>query len=151
MAPKGMSFRITLLLHCSKALSFIDTSQHLSCVVQADSGSFVSIAAVRAAGKTGDKSKAKALKAAKAVKRSTWRQSRKPRYSTVFHRPKTFEAPRKPKFPRLRYRCTIVLGQTGQIWSMCCHMKESPGQSNDDTANRNLHICSRMIVMRKLL
>lgn len=54
-------------------------------------------------GKTGDKSKAKALKAAKAVKRSTWRQSRKPRYSTVFHRPKTFEAPRKPKFPRLRY------------------------------------------------
>lgn len=64
----------------------------------------------RTAGKTGDKSKAKALKAAKAVKRSTWRQSRKPRYSTVFHRPKTFEAPRKPKFPRLRYICTTVLG-----------------------------------------
>ncbi|KAL0051287.1 hypothetical protein WJX82_004969 [Trebouxia sp. C0006] len=47
------------------------------------------------------KSKAQALKALKSVKRSTWRQSRKPRYSTVFHRPKTFEAPRKPKYPRL--------------------------------------------------
>lgn len=50
------------------------------------------------------KSKAQALKALKSVKRSTWRQSRKPRYSTVFHRPKTFEAPRKPKYPRLRYK-----------------------------------------------
>ena len=49
------------------------------------------------------KSKTKAVKALKAVKRSTWRQSRKPRYSTVFHRPKTLKEPRKPKYPRLRY------------------------------------------------
>ena len=49
------------------------------------------------------KSKTKAVKALKAVKRSTWRQSRKPRHSTVFHRPKTLKEPRKPKYPRLRY------------------------------------------------
>ena len=75
------------------------------CCTDADIGTSFRFGLVYASGiKKDGKSKAQALKALKSVKRSTWRQSRKPRYSTVFHRPKTFEAPRKPKYPRLRYK-----------------------------------------------
>lgn len=53
---------------------------------------------------TGKDTKAtKAAKAAKAVKKNTWKKERKPRYSVVFHRPKTFKAARDPKYPRIRY------------------------------------------------
>ena len=41
-------------------------------------------------------------KAAKAVKKSSFKNSRKPRYSVVFHRPKTLIRAREPKFPRVR-------------------------------------------------
>lgn len=51
--------------------------------------------------KPADKKSQKAQKALKAVKKSTWKQNRKPRFSTTFHRPKTFEAPRAPKYPRI--------------------------------------------------
>lgn len=44
----------------------------------------------------------KAAKAAKAVKKSQWKKTRKPRYSVVFHRPKTLIRSRDPKFPRVR-------------------------------------------------
>ncbi|KAL4858103.1 60S ribosomal protein L23a [Chlorella vulgaris] len=44
--------------------------------------------------------KGKAGKAAKAVKKSTFKKTRKPRYSVVFHRPKTLVRSRDPKFPR---------------------------------------------------
>ena len=75
------------------------------CCTDAVIGTSFRFGLVYASGiKKDGKSKAQALKALKSVKRSTWRQSRKPRYSTVFHRPKTFEAPRKPKYPRLRYK-----------------------------------------------
>lgn len=76
-----------------------------ACCTDAVIGTSFRLGLVYAPGiKKDGKSKAQALKALKSVKRSTWRQSRKPRYSTVFHRPKTFEAPRKPKYPRLRYK-----------------------------------------------
>lgn len=45
----------------------------------------------------------KAAKAAKAVKKNTWKKERKPRYSVVFHRPKTLKVARDPKYPRVRY------------------------------------------------
>ncbi|EFN52061.1 hypothetical protein CHLNCDRAFT_139288 [Chlorella variabilis] len=47
--------------------------------------------------------KSKAAKAAKAVKKSQFKKARKPRYSVVFHRPKTLVRSRDPKFPRIRY------------------------------------------------
>ena len=47
-------------------------------------------------------SKAKAQKAAKQVKKSTWKKQRKPRFSVVFHRPKTLKHQRDPKYPRIR-------------------------------------------------
>ena len=46
--------------------------------------------------------KAKAQKAAKQVKKSTWKKQRKPRFSVVFHRPKTLKHQRDPKYPRIR-------------------------------------------------
>eukprot|EP00891_Asterochloris_glomerata_P005541 jgi/Astpho2/5541/fgenesh1_pm.00079_%23_11_t len=49
----------------------------------------------------GKDSKAKAQKALKAVKKGTWKQTRKPRFSVVFHRPKTQTQEREPKYPRL--------------------------------------------------
>uniref|UniRef100_A0A6U1HLU8 Large ribosomal subunit protein uL23c n=1 Tax=Tetraselmis chuii TaxID=63592 RepID=A0A6U1HLU8_9CHLO len=45
-------------------------------------------------------SKAKAAKAAKAVKAGTAKKTRKPRYSVVFHRPKTLQKTRDAKYPR---------------------------------------------------
>jgi large subunit ribosomal protein L23Ae len=45
--------------------------------------------------------KSKAAKAAKAVKKSQFKKTRKPRYSVVFHRPKTLVRSRDPKFPRV--------------------------------------------------
>ncbi|CAL8467947.1 g7485 [Coccomyxa elongata] len=44
--------------------------------------------------------KGKAEKALKAVKKTTFKQQRKPRYSVVFHRPKTLKHSRDPKYPR---------------------------------------------------
>ncbi len=46
--------------------------------------------------------KAKAQRAAKQVKKSTWKKQRKPRFSVVFHRPKTLKHARDPKYPRIR-------------------------------------------------
>jgi hypothetical protein len=48
------------------------------------------------------KSKPAAAKAARAVKKGSWKKSRKPRYSVTFHRPKTLVHARNPKFPRQR-------------------------------------------------
>jgi len=45
----------------------------------------------------------KARKAAKAVKKSQWKKTLKPRYSAVFHRPRTLKRTRTPKVPRIRY------------------------------------------------
>mmetsp|Transcript_19841 Transcript_19841/g.47326 ORF Transcript_19841/g.47326 Transcript_19841/m.47326 type:complete len:146 (-) Transcript_19841:76-513(-) len=47
-----------------------------------------------------DTKKSKALKAAKAVKTGEVKKTRKPRYSVVFHRPKTLKKARNPKYPR---------------------------------------------------
>ena len=47
-------------------------------------------------------SKAKASKAAKAVKKGIFKKQHKPRYSVVFHRPKTLKKAREPKYPRVR-------------------------------------------------
>jgi large subunit ribosomal protein L23Ae len=47
--------------------------------------------------------KAKAAQAAKAVKKGTYtKKARKPRYSVVFHRPKTLKRARNPKYLRTR-------------------------------------------------
>ena len=56
------------------------------------------------AGGSGGKAdaKGKAQKALKAVKKSTFKRERKPRYSVVFHRPKTLKHQRDPKYPRRR-------------------------------------------------
>merc|ERR1711976_137392 len=43
---------------------------------------------------------ATAAKAAKAVKKGSFAKTRKPRYSVVFHRPKTLKRTRDPKYPR---------------------------------------------------
>ncbi len=48
--------------------------------------------------------KALATKAAKAVKKGTFtKKARKPRYSVVFHRPKTLQRTRSPKYLRRRW------------------------------------------------
>eukprot|EP00798_Chlamydomonas_sp_ICE-L_P017657 gene17657-24004_t len=44
--------------------------------------------------------KATAAKAAKAVKKGSFKKERKPRFSVVFHRPKTLKRSRDPKYPR---------------------------------------------------
>ncbi len=49
-----------------------------------------------------DATKAKAAAAAKAVKKGSFKKSRTPRYSVVFHRPKTLKRTRDPKFARIR-------------------------------------------------
>ena len=54
------------------------------------------------AGQAKEPAKAKAQKAAKQVKKSTWKKQRKPRFSVVFHRPKTLKHQREPKYPRAR-------------------------------------------------
>ena len=46
--------------------------------------------------------KAQATKAAKAVKKGTFKRSRKPRFSVVFHKPKTLKRSRDPKYTRIR-------------------------------------------------
>ncbi|CAK0765026.1 60S ribosomal protein L23A [Coccomyxa viridis] len=51
-------------------------------------------------GQAKEPAKAKAQKAAKQVKKSTWKKQRKPRFSVVFHRPKTLKHQREPKYPR---------------------------------------------------
>lgn len=43
-----------------------------------------------------------AAKAAKAVKKGSFKKSRKPRFSVVFHRPKTLKRTRDPKYARIR-------------------------------------------------
>jgi large subunit ribosomal protein L23Ae len=48
----------------------------------------------------GKDAKATAAKAAKAVKKNTWKKSLKPRYSVVFHRPKTLKRTRDPKYAK---------------------------------------------------
>jgi len=48
----------------------------------------------------GKDAKGKAAQAAKAVKKNTWKKSLKPRYSVVFHRPKTLKRTRTPKYSR---------------------------------------------------
>eukprot|EP00878_Enallax_costatus_P031794 GHUV01034841.1.p3 GENE.GHUV01034841.1~~GHUV01034841.1.p3 ORF type:complete len:120 (-),score=44.40 GHUV01034841.1:1159-1518(-) len=48
----------------------------------------------------GKDAKATASKAAKAVKKNTWKKSLKPRFSVVFHRPKTVKRTRDPKYQR---------------------------------------------------
>lgn len=50
----------------------------------------------------GKDAKGKAAAAAKAVKKNTWKKSLKPRYSVVFHRPKTLKRTRTPKYTRTR-------------------------------------------------
>lgn len=55
--------------------------------------------------------KDKASKAAKAVKKSQWKKARKPRYSVVFHRPKTLVRSRDPKVPRVRYVFEEMMSQ----------------------------------------
>lgn len=51
---------------------------------------------------TAKDAKGKAAAAAKAVKKNTWKKSMKPRYSVVFHRPKTLKRTRTPKYPHKR-------------------------------------------------
>jgi hypothetical protein len=51
---------------------------------------------------TAKDAKGKAAAAAKAVKKNTWKKSLKPRYSVVFHRPKTLKRTRTPKYPHKR-------------------------------------------------
>jgi large subunit ribosomal protein L23Ae len=46
--------------------------------------------------------KTQAAKAAKAVKKGTFKRTRKPRYSVVFHRPSTLKRTRDPKYTRIR-------------------------------------------------
>lgn len=59
-----------------------------------------SISPVTYAAKTD--AKATATKAAKAVKKGIVKRERKPRYSVVFHRPKTLQRSRTPKYARVR-------------------------------------------------
>ena len=46
--------------------------------------------------------KAQAAKAAKAVKKGSFKRTRTPRFSVVFHRPKTLKRSRDPKYTRVR-------------------------------------------------
>jgi hypothetical protein len=59
----------------------------------------------------GKDAKATASKAAAAVKKNSWARTRKPRYSVVFHRPKTLKRTRDPKYTRTRcVACLFVQG-----------------------------------------
>jgi large subunit ribosomal protein L23Ae len=51
---------------------------------------------------TGKDAKATAAAAAKAAKKNTWKKHRKMRTSVVFHRPKTLQRKRTPKYVRNR-------------------------------------------------
>jgi large subunit ribosomal protein L23Ae len=51
---------------------------------------------------TTDDAKAKATKAAKTVKKNTHTKKRRVRTSVVFHRPRTLQLARTPKFPKQR-------------------------------------------------
>lgn len=53
--------------------------------------------------------KGKAASAAKAVKKNTRKKSLKPRYSVVFHRPKTLKRTRTPKYTRTRCVCMFCV------------------------------------------
>lgn len=61
----------------------------------------------------GNDAKAKAAKAAKAVKKSVIKKYRKPRYSTTFHRPKTLKRTRDPKYAR--QRCAAASTRSSNI------------------------------------
>lgn len=63
--------------------------------------------------------KSKAAKAAKAVKKSQFKKTRKPRYSVVFHRPKTLVRSRDPKFPRTRRARGGARGSHAQAARAC--------------------------------
>ena len=97
------------------------------------------------AAKPADKKSQKAQKALKAVKKSTWKQTRKPRFSTTFHRPKTFEAPRTPKFPRLRYNSSPQLARFAMLWTTqhrlmaACLPQKAPKQEHPQSAEQLHH------------
>lgn len=56
-----------------------------------------------AAGKPSKPSKpSQAAKALKATKQGTWKRSKKPRRTVIFHRPQTLKHTREPKYPRQR-------------------------------------------------
>jgi hypothetical protein len=62
----------------------------------------------------GKDAKATASKAAKAVKKNIKKKTLKPRYSVVFHRPKTLKRTRDPKYTKKR--CVCCAGYL----SCCC-------------------------------
>lgn len=64
----------------------------------------------------GKDAKATASKAAKAVKKNIKKKSLKPRYSVVFHRPKTLKRTRDPKYTKKR--CVHAAGYS----SFCCRV-----------------------------
>lgn len=76
----------------------------------------------RPARPAGKDAKATAAKAAKAVKKNTWKKSLKPRYSVVFHRPKTLKRTRDPKYTRKRcvWRCRRCCCWRCAAWNACC-------------------------------
>jgi hypothetical protein len=66
-------------------------------------GLFMHVRAYACAHAAKTDAKAKAAQAAKAVKKGTYtKKARKPRYSVVFHRPKTLKRSRNPKYLRTR-------------------------------------------------
>ena len=83
--------------------------------------------------------KAKAQKAVKAVKKSTFKKERKPRYSVVFHRPKTLKHSRDPKYPRRRWAtpphcphtpCRVaarIAQGAACMHALCMHSAMGPG------------------------
>lgn len=66
----------------------------------------------------GKDSKSQAQKALKATKKGTWKKERKPRFSVVFHRPKTLQHPREPKYPRTRSLPAAPGGSLDRGWGV---------------------------------
>jgi hypothetical protein len=92
--------------------------------------------------------KAVAAKAAKAVKKGSFKKSRKPRFSVVFHRPKTLKRDRAAKYPRVR----CAAGPPGPFRTPCLQFGpaggpgagwEGRGGSGEGPGRRWLPLCRR--------
>jgi large subunit ribosomal protein L23Ae len=89
-------------------------------MMAAGSSSCLTAALCTPAGGSGKaEAKGKAQKALKAVKKSSFKRERKPRYSVVFHRPKTLKHSRDPKYPRRRWASLESFGRAAARMKLC--------------------------------
>jgi hypothetical protein len=77
----------------------------------------------------GKDAKATASKAAKSVKKNIKKKTLKPRYSVVFHRPKTLKRTRDPKYTKKR--CVHAAGYLSCCYRVPCVVLRSRGAGSE--------------------